>query len=98
MYFYTPINLKNTSWILKDNIDLSSTFNYLITFNHTNPNGPTVTRIIANNGVLSYVISNSTVLVYNNGWVDNGYKVMNIRGGKDIMDQSLVDWLQSNRI
>lgn len=98
MYFYTPINLRNTAWVLKDNIDLSSTFDYSITFNHTNPNGPLVTRIIANNGVLSYVTSNSTVLVYNNGWVNNGYKVMNIRGGDDVINQSLADWLESNHV
>jgi len=101
-------DLTNTLWIFNDNIDLShfgttkewavnimtgdndgmfSLHDRLIRLAIDESNSNFILRYRDADGTPAYEVYNS------NGWVNNGYKLFNIRGGNDVTNTELIEFL-----
>lgn len=94
-------DLTNTTWIL--NNDLSSATYIGIVYIDFTSNNTTFNRIdtdeIESDGLLVYGATNTRITVYNsfnNGWVEQAYRTIEITGGTDATNSTLISWLEAN--
>ena len=84
-------NLTNTKWILNEVIAFGITISANINFTSY---GHNYTSISFSNSGAKYLNYNDTQ-VYNNGvWSSPGYRVIEITGGTDVTNGSLIGWLE----
>ena len=94
---YLPFTVPgiNLDIVLSGNINVSST-----TSGFNKINFPFGSTIEANRGVITYSISNSegAYIPYyqNNGWSNNNDKTINITGGDDVRNQTVINWFKNH--
>jgi|LSQX01.2.fsa_nt_gb uncharacterized repeat protein (TIGR02543 family) len=93
-------NLTGTKWEFNNNPGVFNDFGFPVgTFNinflSNDNNYTSITGSYDFNGDYSYIQYNSTT-VYNGTWTNSNYRVIEITGGTDVEDETLIAWLEAN--
>ena len=94
--YSTLQTLAGTKWAIDDNVDLSGDVTYNVNFSSYNSNYSQIYL----NGSLGRIKYYATK-VYDadmTGWVDQAYRTIEITGGTDATNASLISWLQANAV
>ena len=95
-------DLTNTTWMFNDSLTITGSATYTLTF---------LSRAVEDFGELGLRLSSNKmeyfenepvgdyIIVYQNGsWTHDRYKVINISGGTDVTNATLIAWLETNAI
>lgn len=95
-------DLTNTTWVINDNPNTSTAFDYSINFESDGYPDYVGIRVSSSSHNLLYVLPDTDFdTAYNNStgqWNGSSYKTIIITGGTDVTNQDLIAWLQENAV
>jgi len=89
----TVSDLTNTTWLLNDTLQRDPIGDFYINFKSNNTNWTKFDAVLLfDDGELYY----NEINVYSRGWTLDAFKTIQITGGTDVTNTTLITWLQTN--